>query len=230
MLSKFTFFFFPMVPIFLVRGCKTCISILWFFPHIYLHLHTFMEALLLMNKYWYQLLLVMQYVTRYPRKSLRVLGSVGEPINPSAWRFWALSFFCAWFENLIFTPDRILTNSVCHRWFFNVVGGSRCPISDTWWQTETGGFMVFWFYFFVFLIPSLKYCYYCSLFCLWLPEIGSFMELIFVFIFPICICWCSVHLNNNFCCCIRLLHCRVPGHRSLVLQLSLSLVFRFSMK
>ncbi|KAA3464613.1 acetyl-coenzyme A synthetase, chloroplastic/glyoxysomal-like [Gossypium australe] len=56
---------------------------------------------------------VQNYVTRYSRKSLRVLGSVGEPINPSAWR-----------------------------WFFNVVGGSRCPISDTWWQTETGGFMI----------------------------------------------------------------------------------------
>ncbi|KAF2323014.1 hypothetical protein GH714_032759 [Hevea brasiliensis] len=54
-----------------------------------------------------------EYVTRYSRKSLRVLGSVGEPINPSAWR-----------------------------WFFNVVGDSRCPISDTWWQTETGGFMI----------------------------------------------------------------------------------------
>ncbi|KAF5725605.1 putative acetyl-CoA synthetase [Tripterygium wilfordii] len=54
-----------------------------------------------------------EYVTRYSRKSLRVLGSVGEPINPSAWR-----------------------------WFFNVVGDSRCPISDTWWQTETGGFMM----------------------------------------------------------------------------------------
>ncbi|KAK8676006.1 hypothetical protein V6N13_034061 [Hibiscus sabdariffa] len=53
------------------------------------------------------------YVTRYSRKSLRVLGSVGEPINPSAWR-----------------------------WFFNLVGGSSCPISDTWWQTETGGFMI----------------------------------------------------------------------------------------
>ncbi|KAI3924991.1 hypothetical protein MKW92_029234, partial [Papaver armeniacum] len=53
------------------------------------------------------------FVTRYSRKSLRVLGSVGEPINPSAWR-----------------------------WFFNVVGDSRCPISDTWWQTETGGFMI----------------------------------------------------------------------------------------
>ncbi|GAB4848594.1 Acetyl-coenzyme A synthetase, cytoplasmic [Ancistrocladus abbreviatus] len=54
-----------------------------------------------------------EYVTRYSRKSLRVLGSVGEPINPSAWR-----------------------------WFYNVVGDSKCPISDTWWQTETGGFMI----------------------------------------------------------------------------------------
>ncbi|KAE8655525.1 Acetyl-coenzyme A synthetase [Hibiscus syriacus] len=53
------------------------------------------------------------YVTRYSRRSLRVLGSVGEPINPTS----------------------------C-RWFFNVVGGSSCPISDTWWQTETGGFMI----------------------------------------------------------------------------------------
>nr|QGN03530.1 4-coumarate-CoA ligase [Olea europaea] len=54
-----------------------------------------------------------EYVTRYSRKSLRILGSVGEPINPSAWR-----------------------------WFYNLVGDSRCPISDTWWQTETGGFMI----------------------------------------------------------------------------------------
>ncbi|KAM0820978.1 hypothetical protein ACQ4PT_041934 [Festuca glaucescens] len=54
-----------------------------------------------------------KYVNRYSRKSLRVLGSVGEPINPTAWR-----------------------------WFYNVVGDSRCPISDTWWQTETGGFMI----------------------------------------------------------------------------------------
>ncbi|KAL6508121.1 Acetyl-coenzyme A synthetase, cytoplasmic [Orobanche hederae] len=54
-----------------------------------------------------------EHVRRYSRKSLRVLGSVGEPINPSAWR-----------------------------WFFNLVGDSRCPISDTWWQTETGGFMI----------------------------------------------------------------------------------------
>ncbi|KAL7607005.1 hypothetical protein Lser_V15G18013 [Lactuca serriola] len=50
-----------------------------------------------------------KHVTRYSRKSLRVLGSVGEPINPRAW-----------------------------------IGDSRCPISisDTWWQTETGGFMI----------------------------------------------------------------------------------------
>ncbi|KAL3347103.1 hypothetical protein AABB24_025493 [Solanum stoloniferum] len=54
-----------------------------------------------------------EHVSRYSRKSLRVLGSVGEPINPSAWR-----------------------------WFFNVIGDARCPISDTWWQTETGGFMI----------------------------------------------------------------------------------------
>ncbi|KAL1208129.1 Acetyl-coenzyme A synthetase, chloroplastic/glyoxysomal [Cardamine amara subsp. amara] len=54
-----------------------------------------------------------KFVTSHSRKSLRVLGSVGEPINPSAWR-----------------------------WFFNLVGDSRCPISDTWWQTETGGFMI----------------------------------------------------------------------------------------
>ncbi|KAL0742183.1 hypothetical protein Bca4012_083696 [Brassica carinata] len=54
-----------------------------------------------------------KFVTNHSRKSLRVLGSVGEPINPSHWR-----------------------------WFFNLVGDSRCPISDTWWQTETGGFMI----------------------------------------------------------------------------------------
>ncbi|CAM6025844.1 unnamed protein product [Sphagnum balticum] len=52
-------------------------------------------------------------VKRHSRKSLRVLGSVGEPINPSAWR-----------------------------WYYDVVGDARCPISDTWWQTETGGFMI----------------------------------------------------------------------------------------
>jgi acetyl-CoA synthetase len=47
------------------------------------------------------------------RKSLRLLGTVGEPINPEAWE-----------------------------WYFTVVGESRCPIVDTWWQTETGGAMI----------------------------------------------------------------------------------------
>lgn len=45
--------------------------------------------------------------------SLRLLGSVGEPISPEAWR-----------------------------WYHKIVGGERCPIIDTWWQTETGGFMI----------------------------------------------------------------------------------------
>ncbi|MEG3640513.1 acetate--CoA ligase [Magnetococcus sp. PR-3] len=47
------------------------------------------------------------------RKSLRVLGTVGEPINPEAWE-----------------------------WYYNVVGEGRCPIVDTWWQTETGGILI----------------------------------------------------------------------------------------
>jgi acetyl-CoA synthetase len=47
------------------------------------------------------------------RKSLRLLGSVGEPINPEAWE-----------------------------WYYNVVGEQRCPIVDTWWQTETGGILI----------------------------------------------------------------------------------------
>lgn len=47
------------------------------------------------------------------RKSLRVLGSVGEPINPEAWR-----------------------------WFYDIVGNGKCPIVDTWWQTETGGHLI----------------------------------------------------------------------------------------
>ena len=54
-----------------------------------------------------------QYVERYDRSSLRVLGSVGEPINPEAWR-----------------------------WYFNVVGEGRCAIVDTYWQTETGGHVI----------------------------------------------------------------------------------------
>lgn len=52
-------------------------------------------------------------VTKTSRKSLRLLGTVGEPINPEAWQ-----------------------------WYYNVVGEKRCPIVDTWWQTETGGHML----------------------------------------------------------------------------------------
>ncbi len=53
------------------------------------------------------------HVTKTSRASLRLLGSVGEPINPEAWE-----------------------------WYYRVVGDSRCPIVDTWWQTETGGIMI----------------------------------------------------------------------------------------
>ena len=53
------------------------------------------------------------FVKKTSRKSLRILGSVGEPINPEAWL-----------------------------WYYNVVGEGRCPIVDTWWQTETGGTMI----------------------------------------------------------------------------------------
>ena len=53
------------------------------------------------------------YVKKTSRASLRLLGSVGEPINPEAWR-----------------------------WYHDVVGDGRCPIMDTWWQTETGGHMI----------------------------------------------------------------------------------------
>lgn len=53
------------------------------------------------------------FVKRSSRSSLRTMGSVGEPINPEAWE-----------------------------WYYNVVGDKRCPIVDTWWQTETGGVMI----------------------------------------------------------------------------------------
>ncbi|NNF79587.1 MAG: acetate--CoA ligase [Rhizobiales bacterium] len=53
------------------------------------------------------------FVNKTDRSTLRLLGSVGEPINPEAWE-----------------------------WYYNVVGGGRCPIVDTWWQTETGGIMI----------------------------------------------------------------------------------------
>ena len=52
-------------------------------------------------------------VKRTSRKSLRLLGSVGEPINPEAWE-----------------------------WYYHVIGDQRCPIVDTWWQTETGGILI----------------------------------------------------------------------------------------
>jgi acetyl-CoA synthetase len=54
-----------------------------------------------------------EWVKKYSRKSLRILGSVGEPINPEVWR-----------------------------WYHDVVGDGRCTIVDTWWQTETGGIMI----------------------------------------------------------------------------------------
>jgi acetyl-CoA synthetase len=54
-----------------------------------------------------------EFVTRTSRCSLRILGSVGEPINPEAWE-----------------------------WYYHVVGNGRCPIMDTWWQTETGGILI----------------------------------------------------------------------------------------
>ncbi len=50
---------------------------------------------------------------RHDLSSLRLLGSVGEPINPEAWK-----------------------------WYHEIIGGGRCPIMDTWWQTETGGFVI----------------------------------------------------------------------------------------
>ncbi|MEN3972684.1 acetate--CoA ligase [Sphingomicrobium sp. XHP0235] len=53
------------------------------------------------------------FVTAHDRSSLRILGTVGEPINPEAWR-----------------------------WYYEIVGERRCAIVDTWWQTETGGHMI----------------------------------------------------------------------------------------
>ncbi len=54
-----------------------------------------------------------QWPQRHDTSSLRLLGSVGEPINPEAWR-----------------------------WYHEIIGEGRCPIMDTWWQTETGGFVI----------------------------------------------------------------------------------------
>jgi len=54
-----------------------------------------------------------EFVTHTSRSSIRLLGTVGEPINPEAWE-----------------------------WYYHVVGDARCPIVDTWWQTETGAIMI----------------------------------------------------------------------------------------
>ena len=54
-----------------------------------------------------------EFVTKYSRRSLRILGTVGEPINPETWK-----------------------------WYHDVVGDARCAIVDTWWQTETGGILM----------------------------------------------------------------------------------------
>ena len=54
-----------------------------------------------------------EFVKKTSRKSLKILGTVGEPINPEAWK-----------------------------WYFNVPGNGKCPIVDTWWQTETGGILI----------------------------------------------------------------------------------------
>ncbi len=54
-----------------------------------------------------------EYPARHDLSSLRLLGTVGEPINPKAWL-----------------------------WYYSVIGGERCPVVDTWWQTETGAIMI----------------------------------------------------------------------------------------
>ena len=54
-----------------------------------------------------------QWIEPHNLSSLRLLGTVGEPINPEAWM-----------------------------WYYHHVGGSRCPIVDTWWQTETGSILI----------------------------------------------------------------------------------------
>ena len=53
------------------------------------------------------------FVKKTKRSSLRILGTVGEPINPEAWK-----------------------------WYYDIVGEGRCPVIDTWWQTETGAALI----------------------------------------------------------------------------------------
>ncbi len=76
---------------------RTCTTILYTAP-------TAIRGLMRFGELW---------PSRHDLSSLRLLGSVGEPINPEAWR-----------------------------WFYNVIGKENCPIMDTWWQTETGHFMI----------------------------------------------------------------------------------------
>ena len=54
-----------------------------------------------------------EWVKKHDLSSLRILGTVGEPINPEAWN-----------------------------WYYNLIGRGECPIVDTWWQTETGGILI----------------------------------------------------------------------------------------
>jgi acetyl-CoA synthetase len=55
----------------------------------------------------------MTSVNSTSRETLRIIGTVGEPINPEAWK-----------------------------WYYEIVGKKRCPVIDTWWQTETGGILI----------------------------------------------------------------------------------------
>lgn len=75
--------------------------------HKITHLYTAPTAIRSLEKFGHEI------PDRFPMKSLRVLGSVGEPINEEAWQ-----------------------------WYYKYIGKERCPIVDTWWQTETGGIMI----------------------------------------------------------------------------------------
>jgi len=72
-------------------------------------------------------------VKKTSRASLRLLGSVGEPINPEAWQ---------WYYKVVGDSRCPIVNPEAWQWYYKVVGDSRCPIVDTWWQTETGGIMI----------------------------------------------------------------------------------------
>lgn len=153
---------------------------------------------------------MVQHVFKYSRKSLRVLGSVGEPINPSAWRFYLYSDFS--FHMVIIEID--LTDFVSCRWFFNVVGDSRCPISDTWWQTETGGFMVS-----CRSCCRTSWCKHCSF---------NYQHLFLITRIQFFLIDVTISDHRYFCSVIsdRSLPCLVLGLRNLVPPPFLSLEFR----